>query len=85
MITLNVFTQLWEWLDGVFKNLGFDNLIQSFYQGYIAPMHEIFKWLLLLLLIIIVVLGTFSLIKKTFKLIIVIGVIVAAIIFFTRL
>lgn len=79
MNILNIFQNLWQWLNSQVEKLNFDGLINNLIEQYVNPLPEVFKWLFAIMLVIIVILGTISFIKKTLKLFIVL-IIIAAII-----
>lgn len=81
MNILNIFQNIWQWLNDVVSKLNFDGLLNDLIESYVNPLPEVFKWLFAILLSIIVILGTISFIKKTLKLFIVLIIIAAVILF----
>jgi|GEM_PF-3167959 len=74
-LNTNIFLKVWEWINEQVGKLNFDGILQSLIDDYVTGLPEVFKWLFGILLGIIVVLGTISLIKKTFKLFIILVII----------
>lgn len=62
-----------------------DDFLLGLYYDHVAPLDELVKFGLLILTAIIVVLGVISLIKKSIKLVIILGLIVIVIVFLNRI
>lgn len=73
------FTSTWNTINTNLANLlKFDQLLDKWVLWF-KNFDEVVKWLLLILLLVIVILGTISLIKKTFKLFIIIAIVLGII------
>lgn len=83
-IVQSFFQNIWQKINDLIGKLDFDGKMLGLYATYIEPISELFKWLLLALLIVVIILGVISFIKKTFKVFIVVTIIVALILFFSR-
>gem|GEM_PF-1226616 len=79
---VNFFNFIAESIDAFLAlTINIDGVIGNFYNNVIAPLPEIVKIIIFLVGIVIIVLGTFSLIKKMFKVVLIV-VVVAIIIYF---
>lgn len=88
---------VWEWIQGLFgllygkfneflqDKLDIDGKLIALYQEFVTPLPEVVKIAGLAFLAIIIVLGVFSFVKKMLKLFIVIAVILAIILFLSRM
>jgi hypothetical protein len=88
---------VWEWIQSLFgllygrfntflqDSLDIDGKLISLYNEFVAPLPEVIKIAGLAFLAIIIVLGVFSFIKKMLKLFIVIAIILAIIMFLSRM
>lgn len=81
MVTLNVFVMIWEWIDTFLKKIHLDDLINNGLDKYFFNLHELFKILIVILLAIIIILGAIQLVKKFFKLAIVLTIILVVVYF----
>ena len=75
----NFFQKIWIFINEKLMQLDFDGKIVGLYEKFIATLPELFKWLLLVLTIIILILGIISFVKKTFKVSIILGIIIGVI------
>lgn len=69
-----LFLKLNDWLSGIVQ---FDEKILHFYETYVSPLSEWVKVIGAFIIAIIVIFGIFSLIKKAYKVVIVVAVIYA--------
>jgi hypothetical protein len=88
---------VWEWIQSLFgllygrfntflqDSLDIDGKLIFLYNEFVAPLPEVIKIAGLAFLSIIIVLGVFSFIKKMLKLFIVIAIILAIIMFLSRM
>jgi len=84
IFVLNIFTTIWEKINEWVLKLGFDEKFLGLYETFFSGLDEIFKWLIAIFLIVIFVFGIIAFIKKTFKLFVVLAIIAALIIFFSK-
>lgn len=81
---LNIFVNIWEWLDKTLNNLfGLDNLINEL-VGFYFDLHSLFRVLIFAFLAIILVLGIISFVKKLLKIFIVLVVLFAVYLLFIK-
>lgn len=78
----SLFTDFNGWMKSVFR---FDHHMLNFYDKAIAPLPEWMKIIGLIVLLIAVVLGTIQLVKKVYKLIVVLLIVFGIIILITWL
>lgn len=84
IVFVNFFENIWIKINELIGKLNIDLIIHNFYSKYIASIPELFKWLLLGFTLMLLIIGLISFIKKTFKVVIVIGIIVALVFLFTK-
>lgn len=79
------FIGLWEKINDLVGKFDLDGRLIGLYNDYVAPIKEVFKWLLLIFLVVIIILGLISFIKKSIKTFIVLSILAIVIIWLTKI